>query len=585
MRKMKIVVVDSGINIDTEAGKCVKFAYTIKRNPNTMEWEAVLEDSIDTFGHGTAVSNIIYGVNSNVEFISVKIGDGEIDEKGLVYALTYIFENIQTDLINISAGITYIYDCKELSNICQKLHNKGVIVVSAFDNDGAISFPAAFDTVVGVDVYNEFKDKEKIIFQKNSIVNLLVPNIHYRTIWINKKTIIKGTSFACAYITGLISLKCDSVEKYNYQHLFDVISSDTRILPRVTKVTTFEYSPKKVIIFPLNKESSSLLRFSDELTYKIIDVFDERFSGKVGQKHFGYKVKSFDDIDWKKDFDTIILSCTDHLTHMSGRDYKKEIFLKAKQYNKHIYTFEKINEDYKNLFYPEISSDNVPHFNCSKLYKTTIPILSVLGTSSKQGKFTLQRNLISRFNKLGYNTGAISTEPSGYLFNSDYVFHFGYNSGMDMYPWEIISILNSMVFNVQNKGKDILISGCQSSTIHYDNSQLDSFSIMQYSFLLGLQADCVILSVNPHDEINYIKRTIQFIESLDCGSILALVVFPVIASQSLTGVGYKSRALSKEEMQKIKKKYTNEFSLPVFDLGNNDDMDALTGKIIDYYSE
>jgi len=173
MRKMKIVVVDSGINIDTEAGKCVKFAYTIKRNPNTMEWEAVLEDSIDTFGHGTAVSNIIYGVNSNVEFISVKIGDGEIDEKGLVYALTYIFENIQTDLINISAGITYIYDCKELSNICQKLHNKGVIVVSAFDNDGAISFPAAFDTVVGVDVYNEFKDKEKIIFQKNSIVNLL----------------------------------------------------------------------------------------------------------------------------------------------------------------------------------------------------------------------------------------------------------------------------------------------------------------------------------------------------------------------------------------------------------------------------
>ena len=49
MRKMKIVVVDSGINIDTEAGKCVKFAYTIKRNPNTMEWEAVLEDSIDTF--------------------------------------------------------------------------------------------------------------------------------------------------------------------------------------------------------------------------------------------------------------------------------------------------------------------------------------------------------------------------------------------------------------------------------------------------------------------------------------------------------------------------------------------------------
>lgn len=155
----------------------------------------------------------------------------------------------------------------------------------------------------------------------------------------------------------------------------------------------------------------------------------------------------------EKDFDTIILSCTDHLTHMSGRDYKKEIFLKAKQYNKHIYTFEKINEDYKNLFYPEISSDNVPHFNCSKLYKTTIPILSVLGTSSKQGKFTLQRNLISRFNKLGYNTGAISTEPSGYLFNSDYVFHFGYNSGMNMYRGKLYRYLTQWSSMFKIKGK------------------------------------------------------------------------------------------------------------------------------------
>lgn len=585
MRKNRIVVVDSGINTDTEAGKCVKTAYTIKKNPNTMEWESVLEDSFDTFGHGTAVSNIIYSVNPDIELISVKIGDGEVGENGLVYALTYIFENIQTDIINISAGITYIYDCKELSDICQKLYNKGVIIISAFDNDGAISFPAAFDTVIGVDVYNEFKDKEKIILQKNSIINLLVPDVHYRTIWIDKKTIIKGTSFACAYITGLISLRCGNMENYNYQCILDAVSEETHVLPYVAKLPTFEHFPKKVIVFPLNKESSSLLRFSSDLSYEIVDVYDEKLSGKVGQEHFGYKVKSFDDIDWQNDFDTIILSCTDQLTYMSGRDYKKEILSKSKQYNKYIYTFEKIDGDCENLFYPEISSDNVPHYNCSKLYKTTIPVLGVFGTSSKQGKFTLQRNLISRFNKLGYNTGAISTEPSGYLFGSDYVFHFGYNSGMNMYPWEIISILNSMVFGVQSKGKDILISGCQSGTIHYDNSQLDSFSIKQYSFLLGIQADCVILSVNPHDDMNYVKRTIQFIESLDFGKVLALVVFPVMAGQSLTGVGYRSKTLSQEEIQEIKRKYTNEFGLPVFDLGSDDDMDTLTEKIIDYYTD
>lgn len=184
MKKSKIVIIDSGINKDTEAGKCVKASYEIKKNPITMEWESVLEESIDTFGHGTAVSNIIYNVNPNIELISVKIGDGEVDESGLVYALTYIYRNIQADIINISAGITYIYNCNELLDICQKLYNNGVIIISAFDNDGAISFPAAFDIVIGVDVYKEFKDKEKIILQKNSIVNLWVPDVHYRTIWI-----------------------------------------------------------------------------------------------------------------------------------------------------------------------------------------------------------------------------------------------------------------------------------------------------------------------------------------------------------------------------------------------------------------
>ena len=108
---------------------------------------------------------------------------------------------------------------------------------------------------------------------------------------------------------------------------------------------------------------------------------------------------------------------------------------------------------------------------------------------------------------------------------------------------------------------------------------------MQYAFLLGMQADCVILSVNPHDDIKYGRRTVQFIESLGFGNVLALVIFPIIANQSLTGVGYKLKPLSQEMMQDVKKKYIDEFSLPVFNLDNDDDMDTLTGKIIEYYSE
>lgn len=59
--------------------------------------------------------------------------------------------------------------------------------------------------VVGVDVINNYSQQKPSVAISDSIVNVLVPNRFYRTFWGVKKTILKGTSFACGYVTGLLS--------------------------------------------------------------------------------------------------------------------------------------------------------------------------------------------------------------------------------------------------------------------------------------------------------------------------------------------------------------------------------------------
>lgn len=182
------------------------------------------------------------------------------------------------------------------------------------------------------------------------------------------------------------------------------------------------------------------------INFEIAGVYDERLSGNIGKMLLGENIKSYNSINWNDDFDTIVLSCTSALSTITKRQYATEVIKMNEQYNKNVYSFEGIESDYKRLFYPNITSNMVPYENSFKLHKVTIPIIGTFGTSSKQGKFSLQLAIIKRLAKHGYNVGHISTEPSGYLFGADSVFHFGYQSYLKVQSWECISILNNMVW-------------------------------------------------------------------------------------------------------------------------------------------
>lgn len=585
-RKIRIALIDSGINPTIRCAKAVVSSYAL--NKRDMLWEINPTSLADSYGHGSAVASIIFSENSNIEIIYFQLATDSIniDEEGLLFTLRYISENINVDLINISCGITYLYNYKLLNDICSSLYAKGILIISAFDNDGGISYPAALPSVIGVDVVNDYSQQKPNVIISGSIVNVLVPNKFYRTIWGDKKVILKGTSFACGYVTGLLSnqMQADSERSEMVTNCLKSIKNSVKERNRSWLCFSPKYEIKKAVIFPINKESSAILRFKDELPFSITHIYDESLSGRVGSKVNGYMVESYNNLVWSDDFDTIVVSCTSELSALTRKNYAKDILENSIKYDKHIYSLENFDTKYEHFFFPEITRDMIPCHNFNKLHKNTIPVVGVFGTSSKQGKFTLQLSIIKILKEMGYDTGFISTEPSGYLFDADYVFHFGYGSCSSLNQWENIAVLNELVWQVQLKNKDILISGCQSGILNYDNSHMDNFAIDQYSYILGLSPDYSIICVNPHDSVDYIKRSISFINAISENTLSAIVLFPVKVSALSIGYNYNSKELSLQEEKAIISKLHTEFDLPVYSLRNEEDLKKLCESIICFFS-
>lgn len=586
MKSTIVAIIDTGISRTSECQKNIIQSFILKNEEGSFP-TVIVGDPIDYIGHGTAVATIIYNTNPNIDIICFRICDDimSVDESGLISVLEYIYDNIEVDIINISLGAIYQFMHSDLREVCRKLHQKGIVIVSSFDNNGAVSYPAAFDEVIGVDTKNKYENKDDIYMAKSGIVDIFVPNIYYRTMWNEQKTILRGSSFATAKIVGLLSLKIKELTTpFNKNALLELIANKQINIENYDTMQSPHFQIKKAIIFPVNKEVHALLRFKEMLNFQIFGVFDERLSGNVGKTMFSEKIGSFDSINWNDDFDTIILSCTKDLTALTKRQYVTNILEKAQIYNKSIYSFEPIKTEYKRMYYPGITTKMVPHGNNFKLHKPTIPVVGIFGTSSKQGKFSLQLDLKNRLTGHGYDVGHISTEPSGYLFDSDFVFHFGYQSDLNIQSWECISILNNMVWETQLKGKDILITGCQSGTLHYDNSNVENFAIIQYAFLLGIMPDFCVLCINPHDDIEYITRTIGFINSIDNGKVRAIALFPIQAIETITGINYKMQKLSEQDLKNIKIDYEKIFNLPIYTIGDELDMNNLTDLIVSYFS-
>ncbi|ELP5188888.1 DUF1611 domain-containing protein, partial [Clostridium perfringens] len=216
-----------------------------------------------------------------------------------------------------------------------------------------------------------------------------------------------------------------------------------------------------------------------------------------------------------------------------GNNILNYIIENAKKYNKKIYSFQwydefnQLGESLNDIVEIPIISDNqTPKRNLGKLWGISKPVLGVFGTSPKQGKFTLQLKLRKELLKRNYKVGQLGSEPASLLFGFNEVYHFGLN-GNNLHNEAMVSILNQQLKNIDSEDVDLIVVGSQSGTVPTDFRCLEKITIPQLVFLYGTNPDCIILCVNIHDDIDYIERTVKFIESSIDSKVIALVISPI----------------------------------------------------------
>lgn len=597
---MNVVMIDGGIRTSHPCLQDIDITQYHNINGSWIPAKEIKEET----GHGTAIANILAShMDGKIRLINFCVFNKELKASVelLVSALEYIYYNIDTDIINLSLGS--LFDNERLYHICKKLSEKNVILVAGFDNNGAVSFPAAYDCVLSVDTSFKCLHKNDFVFVENSIVNLRAMGGNQRVAWDYPDYIItSGTSFAAAHATREIISACKGrdlacVSEHFKKHARYIYHNP---VDQENKFNKELFDISRAALFPFSKEIQSLLNFSDMLNFNIEGVYDIKYSGHVGLSFVSldeaktFIIKNLDSCPWNE-IDTFILG------HIMDFDSTVRTWMIDKvipnciQNKVNLFCLDfQIYMEYKEQFAAESLKIYTPYIDESKqnkfgkLYKIERPVLSVFGTSSEQGKFTLQLQLRKNFFNHHYNLGQLGTEPTSQLFGMDDCFPFGYNSPLrngNTDNFEYVEIVNSMLHRIDCKEPDIIMTGCQSNITPILYSNLRNITLDQINFLMGVNPDAVVLCVNPYDHFNYIQRSIQTIEGLSYAKVLAIALYPFTFENNWAILKGKKCKLSEEQLLATRKKLENRFGLPVYEIGNSEDIECLFKRCIDYFTK
>lgn len=590
MRKVRIAIVDSGVRLDHPALR--------ECSPKIVYFSGLKKGEGDC-GHGTAVYNIIRKTEKFAEIINFQITnkDEEISEQVLLSCLSVIRDEYDVDIINLSLGLSVCDNYVQLRQICDDLYAKGVIIVSAFDNIGSISYPAAFHNVIGVTSVDSCRKTSDFIVFNDDVINIGANGNLQRLAWDTPDYIFfSGNSFACAHVTAQIAfLIAEGIDTFSeiinrFRTMASLVYFNEN--PKHQKTKLFKIN--KAAIFPFNKEMHSIIRFPDLLSFEISDVYDIRESSQIGSttNHIlkadvkSFLIKNIEKMEWDT-FDTVIVgNIPPYKAHLLVKAREK-IIDKAISLKKNIFSFDDLRDKYhyEQLYCPSVDVSDVPVDRLGKLYRITKPVVGVYGTSSCQGKYTLQLELRRRFLKHEYAVGQIGTEPSAQLFGIDYVYPMGYNSSVYIDGHDTIAYINECINELCQNNCDIIITGSQASVLPADIGNKGMFPVKQYSFLMGTQPDCIVLCVNPDDDMEYIGRTIAFLESGVEGKVIAICVYPMQYKKDWTGMYGLKKPLQRHEFELLKLSLCGKFSIPVYQLGEENDIDSLFGDILLFFSD
>lgn len=585
----KIFILDSGYNQSSEANV---HKYIVDENQSVKK----VNYDTDILGHGTQITNIILkSISADVNVIRIFDDNYSCNISHLLSSLKYINDQDDVYLIHMSLGVKLYND--ELFYLCQQLHNKGTIIVAAFDNNKTVSYPAAFPFVLGVMASYRCLKPTDFVYINNSIVNIKTKG-HGQTIVTknNKKfSMDTGNSYAAAYVTREIlsldkKLKYDEILEY-----FESKAIHKYNFPALNKNSFKLSSINKAVVFPYNKENRSLLKYSDELTIDIVDFYDVKYSGLVSteQSSFSFKknyiIKDIKSCDWHS-FDTFILGHVRELEIICNFNFKKYILDLCLTHNKNVYMYDgdlydeyiiKFSEKGLTLFCAETNYQSSNKFRMLNHFRT--PIILFLGTSGKQGKFTLQLQVRYLLQKSNIKVAQIGTEPSALLYGMDDMITTGYLSNEILDSNTFTETVNDKINNLDIQKYQIILVGSQSAFLPRRIDNAERIDEKQFLMLLSTMPDGVILSINYNDTLDYIKRSINTIENMTNTKVFMLALYAFDMTYEYV-IDSKKRKLSDKEIDDVKEKLSV-LNIPIIVSGEQYENKKIFDTIINYFSK
>lgn len=558
------------------------------------KWEIVRNDE-DPVGHGTSVLSIISS-NRNGKYAVFKAFNNEIEKKLLLIqdALDYIYRYIDTKILQMSFGIRAYHS--EFESKCRSIAGKGTLIIAAFDNNGAMSFPAAFDFTIGVDGNKYCKTKNDFYIYENGIVDIQAKSGYQvlQTSGDNEWSINPGNSFAASYVS-LRLLENDKIYISKDQAM-RVFKSDYEC--KKNKEPNISFLKSRWALFPVNKENETLIHDAEMLVGELTAVYDVKYSNRISKEICSfngkrkYTIQNIDKCCWDE-FDTFVIGHVRELCQLLGRNIKKELLEQCLHYHKNVYCYdsediegfsERFKEENLSLFCADCN--NVPDV-FGKMYQIKTPVLAIMGTSKSQGKFTLQLQLqIKRImNERGIHMGFLGTEPTSYLFGADKMVSVGYDSKFGSYlPQQQMRIFNTNAHMIDKMEYDFMMYGGQSGCIPVSTINTCYINFSYMPIIYACCPDGVILCINFSDSIEYIRKCIDIIQGYIGKNIFLISLF-AFKNEREHIIHSKKERLSENEILVCIENIEREFSIPVIVSGNREYDDKLFDVIIKHFCE
>lgn len=362
--------------------------------------------------------------------------------------------------------------------------------------------------------------------------------------------------------------------------------------------------------FIYNKETESLLKFSDLLDFKITGIVDVPQHGLCGKKLIDVFPNALIDnsIIFQKSLetcidkcDTVIISRTHVLDRLLHRDLLKKYLEVAINHNKNVYSLEYV--DY--TMYPEIfdeaqkrnlkirhpilwSSDlRNSEYNIEILghLGTQTPVLGVFGTGSQQGKFTLQLIIRRELKKLGYNVYNLGTEIQSELFSFEEYYPMEIEKSVKFSQWEMITYIKGKMRIMECSKPDLIITGSQSGIIPYSYGYNDNnYTLSSIAFLMATIPHAYILTVNPWDDLDYIRDSIQALQAIGKGKVI-LLAFSDNPRMPLNEKGIITRKkLSKDELEYYRTRLEKATGIEATEIISAEGQKKIINAILNYFS-